>query len=350
MLVGAIGGLGLIGQSIPSPSQGVWWLGPVPLRAYGILMVSAMVLAVWVTYRRYVARGGVGDVVLDASLWAIPFGIVGGRLYHVITTPASYKDDLWAVARIWEGGMAIWGAVALGTVGAVIGLRRAGQRVGPFGDSLAPGLLLAQVLGRWGNYFNQELFGGPTEAPWGLEIDAAHLPAGYAEGTLFHPTFLYEGLWNLVMAGLIVWLDRKIRFKSGQVMALYLIAYGTGRFLMEFVRIDEARAYMGLRLNAWTALGGIVLGIIVFFIAKKIGAPTRILPEEKAAYLALTKDGSSSPEAHEAEKEAAEAVEAAEEVSREQEDSGEEAGARPELRSPTALPESRDNGVEAPGD
>lgn len=290
--------------SIPSPSQGVWYIGPIPLRAYGILMVSAMALALWVAYRRYVARGGVGDVVLDVAMWAIPFGIVGARLYHVITSPYAYFGegaDPWSVLRIWEGGLAIWGAVGLGAVGALIGLRRAGQRVGPFADSLAPGLLLAQVLGRWGNYFNQELFGGPTELPWGLEIDAAHLPAGYPEGTLFHPTFLYEGIWNLAMAALLIWLDRRIRFRSGQVMSIYLVMYGLGRFWVEAIRIDEARAFLGLRLNAWTALGAVLLGIILYYVAGRIGASTEVLPAERADFEARQSDGPDSPEAAEAE-------------------------------------------------
>ena len=279
----------MIAMSIPSPAQGVWWLGPIPIRAYGILMVTAMALATWVAYKRYRARGGVGEVVLDAALWAIPFGIVGGRLYHVFTTPESYwgpGKDPWAILRIWEGGMAIWGALALGAVGAYIGLRRAGQRVGPFADALAPGLLLAQVLGRWGNYFNQELFGGPTTLPWGLEIDAAHLPPGYPEGTLFHPTFLYEGIWNITMALLLIWLDRQFRFKSGQVMSLYLVMYGVGRFWVEAIRIDEARTYLGLRLNGWTALFVVVLGIILFFVTRRVGAPAEVLPPERADYFA----------------------------------------------------------------
>lgn len=274
--------------SIPSPSQGTWWLGPVPLRAYGILMVLAMALAIWITYRRYEKRGGVGDVVVDTSIWAIVFGVIGGRTYHVITSPHQYfgaGSDPWEAFRIWEGGMAIWGAIGLGAVGAYIGMSRAKQRIGPFADSLAPGLLLAQVLGRWGNYFNQELFGAPTTLPWGLEIDAAHLPAGYAEGTLFHPTFLYEGIWNLVMAGLLIWLDHRIRFSSGQVMSLYLVMYGLGRFWVEGLRLDEAYEFLGLRLNAWTALGVVIVGVVAYFVCGRVGAPTRVLEAEKEAYL-----------------------------------------------------------------
>ncbi len=274
--------------SIPSPSRGVWWLGPIPLRAYGILMVAAMALAIWITHRRYVARGGAGDVVYDTSIWAIAFGVIGGRLYHVATTPKQYfgeGNDPWEFLKIWEGGMAIWGAVGLGAVGAVIGLRIAKQRVGPFADAVAPGLLLAQVLGRWGNYFNQELFGGPTTLPWGLEIDTAHLPADYAEGTLFHPTFLYEGLWNLAMALLLIWLDRRIRFSSGQVMSLYLVMYGVGRFWVEGLRLDEARVFLGLRLNAWTAMAVVILGLVLYYVCGRTAAPTRVLPAEKAAYV-----------------------------------------------------------------
>ncbi len=277
----------MIYASIPSPPTGTWWLGPVPIRAYGIIMVIAMAVGVYITYRRYKARDGVGDVVFDASLWAIPFGLVGARLYHVITTPYEYlgpgKDPL-AIFKVWEGGMAIFGAVAFGAVGAYIGLRRAGQRVGPFADSLAPALLISQAVGRFGNYFNQELFGGPTTLPWGLRIDDAHLPPGYASGTLFHPTFLYEALWNVSMALLIMYLDRKIRFKSGQVMSLYLIAYPIGRIIMETMRMDEAKVFFGLRLNTWTSILVLLLGVALFFICGKVGASTRVSPEEREVY------------------------------------------------------------------
>lgn len=276
--------------SIPSPSTGVLWLGPIPIRAYGILMVSAMVLAAWVAWKRYREAGGFGDVALDATMWAIPFGIVGARIYHVITTPSGFfgpGGDFWAIFRIWEGGLAIFGAVGFGAVGAIIGLRRAGQRIGPFADALAPGLLFAQALGRFGNYFNQELFGSATTLPWGLEIDAAHLPAGYAEGTLFQPTFLYESLWNVAMAFLIIYLGRRLPLKSGQSMALYMIAYPVGRILMETMRLDEAREFWGLRLNTWASILILIAGVAVFFIAAKVNAPIRISVAERERYIEI---------------------------------------------------------------
>lgn len=253
-------------------------------------MVSAMILAAWVAWTRYRAAGGFGDVVLDTSMWAIPFGIVGARLYHVVTTPHGYfgpDGDIWAIFRIWEGGLAIYGAVGFGALGAVIALRRAGQRVGPFADALAPGLLFAQALGRLGNYFNQELFGSPTDLPWGLQIDAAHTPPGYAEGTLFHPTFLYEGIWNVAMAFLIIWIGRRFPLKSGQSMALYMIAYPIGRILMETMRLDEARIIFGLRTNTWTSILVLAAGIIVFIWAGKIGAPTQISEAERERYIEI---------------------------------------------------------------
>lgn len=276
--------------SIPSPSTGELWLGPVPLRAYGILMALAMAVAGWITWARYRARGGDGEVALNATVWAIPFGLVGARLYHVVTTPHGFFGpgaDPWAVFKVWEGGMAIFGAVGFGAVGAIISLRRDGQRVGPFADALAPGLLIAQAIGRFGNYFNQELFGSATTLPWGLEIDEAHLPSGYAIGTLFHPTFLYEAVWNVSMALLLIYLGRVIRFKSGQVMALYMVVYPLGRILMETMRMDEARVIFGLRLNTVTALVVLIAGVVTFFICGKVGAPTQISPEEVARFKAL---------------------------------------------------------------
>ena len=266
-------------SGIPSPSTGVWYLGPIPLRAYGIVIAVGMIVGVWWTARRYRARGGDPDVLYDVAMWAIPIGIIGARLYHVVTSPEAYfgpGGDPWLIPQIWRGGLGIWGGVGAGALGAFLAVKRAGVRFGPIADSLAPALLVAQAIGRWGNWFNQELFGGPTTLPWGLQIDAAHLPAGYAPGTLFHPAFLYECLWNLAAAALIVWLDRRRRFAAGQVFGLYLMAYTLGRAWIEMLRIDDAHTLGGLRLNVWTSLLVFAVGAALFVIAGRLGRSSRV--------------------------------------------------------------------------
>ena len=266
-------------SGIPSPSTGVWYLGPIPLRAYGIVIAVGMIVGVWWTARRYRARGGDPDVLYDVAMWAIPIGIIGARLYHVVTSPEAYfgpGGDPWLIPQIWRGGLGIWGGVGAGALGAFLAVKRAGVRFGPIADSLAPALLVAQAIGRWGNWFNQELFGGPTTLPWGLQIDAAHLPAGYAPGTLFHPAFLYECLWNLAAAALIVWLDRRRRFAAGQVFGLYLMAYTLGRAWIEMLRIDDAHTFGGLRLNVWTSLLVFAVGAVLFVIAGRLGRSSRV--------------------------------------------------------------------------
>lgn len=254
--------------SIPSPSSSVWHLGPLPLRAYAFAIIIGIFVAAWLTARRWQERGGTADEVYDIAYWAVPFGIVGGRIYHVFSSPDAYfgegGDPLKAFA-IWEGGLGIWGAVAFGAVGAYIGCRRAGVRFGAFADALAPGLLIAQAIGRLGNWFNQELFGRATTLPWGLEISPEHLPAGYASGTLFHPTFLYELLWNLAAAGLLIYLDRRFRLGHGRVFWLYVMFYTAGRLWIELLRIDTAETVLGLRLNVWTSII-VGLGALVAFL------------------------------------------------------------------------------------
>ena len=254
--------------AVPSPSQSVWHLGPFPLRAYAIAILLGIVVATIMTRRRWQARGGDPDTVLDIVYWAVPFGIVGGRIYHVVSSPDAYfgpGGDPWRAFAIWEGGLGIWGAVAFGAVGAWIGCRRHGVRLAPFADAVAPGLLVAQGIGRLGNWFNQELFGGPTTLPWGLRIDDAHLPAGYDPGTLFHPTFLYELLWNLGAAALLVYLDRRLRLGHGRVFWLYVVLYTAGRLWIELLRIDPAETVLGLRLNVWTSIV-VGLGALVAFV------------------------------------------------------------------------------------
>ncbi|NMH96391.1 prolipoprotein diacylglyceryl transferase [Pseudonocardia acidicola] len=242
---------------LPSPAQGVWHLGPIPIRAYALCIIAGIAVAVWWTQRRWVARGGVADDVLDVAVWAVPFGVVGGRLYHVITDPEFYfapgKDPVRAL-YIWDGGLGIWGAVALGAVGAWIGCRRRGIRLADFADAMAPGLVVAQAIGRWGNYFNQELYGGPSTLPWALEIDPAHRPPDTPDIATYQPTFLYESLWDIGVAVLLVWAGRRFGLRNGRLFALYVAAYTAGRAWIEALRIDHANHFLGLRLNDWTSL------------------------------------------------------------------------------------------------
>jgi prolipoprotein diacylglyceryl transferase len=267
----------LVGLSIPSPSQGIWHLGPVPIRAYALCIIVGIVAAVWIGERRWVARGGRAGEIQDLALWAVPFGIVGGRLYHVITDHSLYfgegRDPVDAL-KIWEGGLGIWGAIALGALGAVIGARVMGLRVLPVLDAVAPGVLVAQALGRFGNWFNQELFGRPTDLPWALEIDRDHRPAGYEDVATFHPTFLYEALWCLAAFAVIVLLDRRFRLGSGQVVALYAMLYTAGRGWIETLRIDpvELSDVGGLRLNVWVSM--VVFGVAAgyFLWSRRSGA------------------------------------------------------------------------------
>lgn len=260
-------------QSIPSPSQGVWYLGPVPIRAYALCILAGIVVAVFITDRRWRARGGGPGVVLDIAGWAVPFGIVGGRLYHVLTDPELYflpGRDPWDAFKIWQGGLGIWGAVALGALGAWIGARRAGVSLAMFADAVAPAIPVAQAFGRWGNWFNQELFGAPTTLPWGLRIDSAHRPAGYQQYTTFQPTFLYESLWCLGVAGLVLWADRRFALSRGRAFALYVAAYTVGRAWIEYLRIDTANHILGLRLNDWTSLL-IFLGATAYLVVARSG-------------------------------------------------------------------------------
>jgi prolipoprotein diacylglyceryl transferase len=249
----------VIYAGIPSPSQGVWHLGPLPIRAYALCIIAGVVIAVWLGEKRWVARGGKPGQVGDIALWAVPFGLVGGRLYHVATDWRLYfgegKDPV-AALYVWQGGLGIWGAIALGAFGAYLGCRRYGAKFPPLIDALAPGVVLAQAVGRFGNWFNQELYGRPTSLPWGLEIDPAHREDGYEQYSTFHPTFLYEALWNVGTAFLVIWADKKFRLGHGRAFALYVMAYTAGRGWIEYLRIDKVQEndVFGLRLNVWTSI------------------------------------------------------------------------------------------------
>ncbi|WP_435244501.1 prolipoprotein diacylglyceryl transferase [Streptomyces sioyaensis] len=276
---------------IPSPSTGVVYLGPVPLRGYAFCIIIGVFVGVWLGNRRWVQRGGRSGTVADIAVWAVPFGLVGGRLYHVITTyepyfgPNGHPLDAF---KVWQGGLGIWGAVALGAVGAWIGCRRRGIPLPAYADALAPGLALGQAIGRWGNWFNQELYGKPTDVPWALKISSD--PAIGRIGGTYHPTFLYECLWCIGVAALVIWADKRFRLGHGRAFALYVAAYCAGRAWIEYMRVDEAHHILGVRLNVWTALIVGVLAIAYFVISAK-KAPGREAVVEPGAQLAEGEDG-----------------------------------------------------------
>jgi prolipoprotein diacylglyceryl transferase len=255
--------------SIPSPGQGVWHIGGFPVRGYALCIILGVIVAVWVGDRRWVARGGFPGAVGDVAVWAVPFGVVGGRLYHVITDPELYfgegKNPITAL-YIWRGGLGIWGAIALGALGAYLGCRRHRLKFGAYADALAPGIVLAQAVGRWGNWFNQELYGKPTDLPWGLEIDPAHRVDGYQQYDTFQPAFLYECLWDIGVAGLVIYLDRKLKLGFGRAFAVYVMAYTVGRGWIEYLRIDTANHFLGVRLNVWTSIVLFVLAAAYFVV------------------------------------------------------------------------------------
>jgi prolipoprotein diacylglyceryl transferase len=291
--------------AIPSPTQGVWELGPFPIRAYALCIVAGIIAAIWLTEKRWVARGGAPGDVLDIAVWAVPFGIVGGRIYHVITTPRPYfgegGDPLKALA-IWEGGLGIWGAIAFGAVGAWIACRRRGIPLPAYADALAPGLLVAQAIGRLGNWFNNELFGTATDLPWALEIyqwSGGRAVIG-ADGEpvllgTFHPTFLYELLWNLAAAALVIWADRRFRLGHGRAFALYVASYCTGRLWIELLRTDYAETVLGVRLNVFTS---IVVGLLaVAYLVWQRGRPREVIT--RGAEAAAAETGAAEPVAAE---------------------------------------------------
>ncbi len=295
--------------SIPSPSydwqvlnlgQGLrdlglsWFTLDINIHVYALCILAGIVAATLLTSVRLKRRGADPGLVLDVAIWAVPFGIIGGRIFHVLTHPDDYFGegrDLIKVFAIWEGGLAIFGALILGAVGVYIGCRRAGLRFFGFADALVPGLLLAQAFGRLGNYFNHELFGVPTDLPWGLEIEATNpaYPVGLPEGVLFHPTFLYEIIWNLIGVGVLIAAERvhrrgrvtvfgaevpgfvagTYRLQWGSLLGLYLIWYGVGRSVFESIRIDPSEIFLGVRTNVWAALAAVLLGLLIMIIQRR---------------------------------------------------------------------------------
>ncbi|WP_051871891.1 prolipoprotein diacylglyceryl transferase [Streptomyces sclerotialus] len=275
---------------IPSPSTGVVHLGPIPLRGYAFCIIIGVFIAVWLGNRRWIQRGGQSGTVADIAVWAVPFGLVGGRLYHVVTTYEPYfgeGGDPIKAFYVWEGGLGIWGAIALGALGAWIGCRRRGIPLPAYADAVAPGIALAQAMGRWGNWFNQELYGRKTDVPWALQITSD--PAIGRVGGTYHPTFLYESLWCIGVAILVIWADRRFKLGHGRAFALYVASYCAGRAWIEYMRVDEAHHILGLRLNVWTALIVLVLAVVYMVVSAK-RSPGREAVVEPAAVEQETAD------------------------------------------------------------
>jgi prolipoprotein diacylglyceryl transferase len=277
---------GLLHSYFPSPDQGVWHLGPIPIRAYAVCIVVGIVVAIWLGSVRYRARGGQPGVISDVAVWAVPFGIVGGRLYHVATDAWRYFGDganPVQALEIWDGGLGIPGAIALGGLGAWIACRRRGVPLTFVADALAPAILVGQAIGRIGNYFNQELYGGPTQLPWGLAIysrvdtgtgaldNLNGVALSHANPQIVQPAFLYELVWDLLLALAIVLADRRLNLGHGRAFAVYVGGYAFGRFWIELLRTDPATHLVGVRINVWVMALLFLLAALYFFLAGKRG-------------------------------------------------------------------------------
>jgi prolipoprotein diacylglyceryl transferase len=260
--------------SIPSPSSGTLEIGPLTVHMYGLMLLAGIAAAVFITGRRWVARGGDWELVFRVAVWGVSFGIVGARLYHLATSWNEVPDEWWGPFAVWEGGLGVWGGIGLGVIAGAVVVKRAGESVFAFMDAAAPGLLVAQALGRVGNWWNQELFGTPTDLPWGLEIDPAHRPDDYLDNETFHPTFLYEALWNLFAAGVLLWLDRRYTFRPPALFSLYVALYSAFRIYEETLRTDPSKEFAGLRLNLWVALAFLITSL-AFFVYWQFVRPRR---------------------------------------------------------------------------
>ncbi|MCU1373642.1 MAG: Prolipoprotein diacylglyceryl transferase [Actinomycetia bacterium] len=256
---------------IPSPSSGAIHIGPLQIRAYGLMIALGVLAAVKVASARWERRGGNPEDLTAVATWGVPAGLVGARLYHVITDYQRFQGRWLHAFAIWEGGLGIWGGIALGALVGWIVARRRGVDATAMLDACAPAIPLAQAIGRMGNWFNQELFGRPTTLPWGLRIDAAHRPDGYLDHATFHPTFLYEALWCLLVVVVVLWADRHFDLSRGRLFALYVAGYTVGRFWIEALRIDDAHHILGLRLNDWVSIL-VFIAAMTFLVLRKPGA------------------------------------------------------------------------------
>lgn len=280
---------------IPSPTISQFSIGPVTIHIYALCILMGIVLAVWITTTRWKKLGGNFDQVLDITLVSVPAGIIGARLYHIITTPERFfgPDGDWAeMFRIWNGGLGIWGGVLFGALAAWAWCRHKHYPMALLADAIAPGLLVAQAVGRLGNWFNQELYGAPTTLPWGLKLNMEGTAIGHSEqcydgatcpsGTLFHPTFLYEMIWNLIGTAIIVYIGSKAmkKLKAGSLFAVYIMWYTLGRTWIESLRIDYAHEFLGVRINVWVSMAVFVLGAVSFIVVQQMGKDTDLLAEK----------------------------------------------------------------------
>ena len=263
---------GLFG-TLPSPSANSLSIGPLELRAYGLMIALGALTAVAWSRRRHAARGGDPEDMSTIALWAVPAGLVGSRLYHVATDWRSFQGRWEDVPALWQGGLGIPGGLMAGVTVGVLVARRRGLSMAGAMDVMVPTIPVAQAIGRWGNWFNQEVFGRPTDLPWALEIDAAHRPSGYSEAATFHPTFLYEGLWNVVLAIFLVRIERRGVLRPGYLVGLWVFGYGLGRLWVEALRVDQASLIVGVRVNTWMALAAIGVGAVVTWTGRTAKSP-----------------------------------------------------------------------------
>jgi prolipoprotein diacylglyceryl transferase len=262
--------------SIPSPSSGTLDLGPLTIHMYGLMLLAGIAACIYITGRRWVARGGDWDLIFRLAVWGVAAGIVGARLYHDVTSWDEVPDPKWqGVFQVWKGGLGVWGGIFLGTLVGAIVAKRAGKNPFALMDAAAPGLLLAHGIGRFGNWWNQELFGKPTDQPWGLEISPEKRPLDYPDSETFHPTFLYEFIYVTICAGILIVLDRMFRFRPPALFALYVMLYTFGRFFEELLRVDPSHEFAGLRLNAWVSIVVFVLATAFFIWWQLLGGGRR---------------------------------------------------------------------------
>jgi prolipoprotein diacylglyceryl transferase len=276
--------------SIPSPSSSTVEIGPFSIHFYGLTLLVAIVAAVVITGIRWTRRGGDWDLIFRLAVWGVAFGIIGARLYHVITSWDELPDAWWGPFAIWKGGLGVWGGIGLGVIAGAVVAKRSGADIPQLLDCLAPALLVAQGIGRFGNWWNQELFGGPTDLPWGLEISPDKRPIEHIESETFHPTFLYEALWCFAAAGVLLLVERLARLRPGNLFALYVVLYSIGRLWIETLRVDPSHEIAGVRLNVYVAALFGIVALVIFVWRERTWRRRRAAPSKKVETMAVPKE------------------------------------------------------------